>query len=302
MRADPEEYVRVDTRRSRFPIVELLLALALIAGLVVFWYWTRENKPVETVVQVPPVTTSPAQPELPATPDIPKRAEVEAAAAAVAAPDATAVVGQDGALIEEPKPTDGAPLTPQQGDELLRQQLAASGARPILMKFLSDQQPLEVSAAQIDGLGHGIILRKYLPGSLQTEAFSVVVEDEAIYMSPVSFLRYDKFTDAIAALDSSVLVKTFHLLRPMYEQTYGYLGLDASDFDNAVIRTLDLVLATPEIGEPIALQPKAVVYIYADPALESLPPLQKQLLRMGPDNIRRIKQQAQTLRTGLLSH
>ena len=73
------------------------------------------------------------------------------------------------------------------------------------------------------------------------------------------------------------------------------------DFDNAVVRTLDLILATPEIGEPIALKPKSTKYIYADPALESLSDVQKQLLRMGPDNVRRIKQQAQSVRTGLLT-
>jgi hypothetical protein len=294
MRADPEEYVPHETRRSRLPIVELLLALALIAGLAVFWFWTKETKPVATVVQVPAVAVPAAAPEAPPVPDIPRRP----ATVTAAAPD---VAGTDGALNEESAPTAAAPLTPQQGDELLRRQLAAAGARPILMKLLSAQQPLEVSAALIDGLGHGVILRKFLPAGLHSEAFSVNVEDDAIYMSPTSFLRYDKFTDAIAVLDTSVLVNTFHLLRPVYEQTYGYLGLDAGDFGHAVIRTLDLVLATPEIGEPIALRAKAVVYEFADPRLESLPPLQKQLLRMGPDNIRRIKLQAQNLRAGLLA-
>jgi hypothetical protein len=61
------------------------------------------------------------------------------------------------------------------------------------------------------------------------------------------------------------------------------------------------VLATPEIEEPIALTRKSVMYKYADPQLEQLTPMQKQLLRMGPDNIRRIKEQARALRAGLLN-
>jgi hypothetical protein len=44
------------------------------------------------------------------------------------------------------------------------------------------------------------------------------------------------------------------------------------------------------------------MYRYADPQLEELVPLQKQLLRMGPENIRRIKLQARALREGLLNH
>ncbi len=293
MRADPEEYVRLDTRRDRVPVVELLLAVALIAGLLIFWFWTQQQKPAATAIEVPPVTVVAPQPVLPgspATPDIPQRAEP----VTVVAPGATAGVA-------DAEPARTTPLTPQEGDELLRQQLVAAGAKTILLNMLSDQQPLEVSAALIDGLSHGVILRKFLPARPFSEAFSIVTEDDGIYMSTTSYLRYDGFTDAVAKLDVGVLVNTFHMLRPVYEQVYGYLGLNPDDFDNAIIRILDLVLATPEIGEPIALKPKAVMYVYATPALESLPDVQKQLLRMGPDNIRRIKQQAQTLRDGLLA-
>ena len=43
------------------------------------------------------------------------------------------------------------------------------------------------------------------------------------------------------------------------------------------------------------------MYRYADPQLEQLSAVQKQLLRMGPDNIRRIKAQARVIRSGLLT-
>jgi hypothetical protein len=300
MRADPEEYVPLDTRRSRVPVVELLLAVALIAGLLIFWFWTDtqdKQQPAATVTETPPVAVAASQPELPATPDIPQQTEP---VTVVVADEATAAA-TGGVLTEQPEMARTTPLSPQEGDVLLREQLAAAGAKPILLRMLSEQQPVEVSAALIDGLGRGVILRKFLSGSLHSEAFSVLTEDDGIYMSPASYLRYDALADAIAALDIGMLVNTFHMLRPVYEQVYGYLGLNPDDFDNAVVRTLDLVLATPEIGEPIALQPKSVMYLYATPALESLPDVQKQLLRMGPDNIRRIKQQAQALRDGLLA-
>ena len=68
-----------------------------------------------------------------------------------------------------------------------------------------------------------------------------------------------------------------------------------------MIRMLDRILATPEIEGLIALTRKSVLYRYADPQLEELVPLQKHLLRMGPENIRRIKLQARALREGLLN-
>jgi len=70
--------------------------------------------------------------------------------------------------------------------------------------------------------------------------------------------------------------------------------------DNAVVRALDYVLATPELAEPAALKQKEAVYEYADPRLEQLAPLQKQILRMGPENSAVLKQQARKLRNGLL--
>ena len=293
MRADPEEYMPLDTRRSRVPVVELLLAVAVIAGLLIFWFWTDtqdKQQPAATVAEAPPVAVAASPPELPATPDIPQITE-----------PVTTVVPDAPGVVADAEPARTTPLTPQEDDALLRRQLAAAGAKPILLRMLSEQQPVEVSAALIDGLGRGVILRKFLSGSLHSEAFSVLTQDDGIYMSPASYLRYDALADAFAALDIGILVNTFHMLRPAYEQVYGYLGLDPDDFDNAIVRTLDLVLATPEIGEPIALQPKSVMYLYATPALESLPDVQKQLLRMGPDNTRRIKQQAQLLRDGLLA-
>jgi hypothetical protein len=299
MRAEPDEYSEHVTPRSRFPYVELLLALVLAAGLAAFWFWSqREAPPATTVVTVPaiPAATPEVAPELPATPDIPPRAE----AVAAAVPESTVTMAE-GDAVAPAAPEVVAPLTPEQADALLRQKLSEAGARPVLKKLLVDYQPLEVSAALIDGLGRGVILRKFLPAVSHSEKFSVVTQDDGYYMNPIGFMRYDAYADAIAALDVGVLVNAFDVLRPAYEQAYGYLGLDPGDFDNAVIRILDLVLATPEIGEPIPLVPKAVVYLYADPGLESLPAVQKQLLRMGPDNIRRIKQQAQALRDGLLT-
>ncbi|MEZ5572998.1 MAG: DUF3014 domain-containing protein [Halioglobus sp.] len=291
MRADPDEYAGSTSSPSRFPVVELLIAAALIAGLVAFWFWSEEDKPTQTVVELPPIAATPSQPMLPVTPDIPQRTQPAATVLA------TASTPGDGTQVDTPEPAKPAPLSLEQGDAIVRRQAAAIGAN----KLANTENPLEISAALIDGLSRGLLLRKMLPADPPKEAFSVVENDESLYISTASYTRYDAVTDAVTALDSDMLVNTFHTLRPLYEQAYEHLGLDAGDFDNAVIRTLDLVLATPEIGEPIEVKPKSVVYVFADPSLESLPAVQKLLIRMGPDNLRQIKQQARLLREGLLA-
>jgi len=295
MKADPEEQLTPHSSRSRFPIVELLLALAIIGGLAFYWFWEEGNKPAESLIAVPPIAV-PA-PELPLTPDIPQRPEPTP----MVTPDVSVTPEENEAPVEQPEPVPVVPLAPEEGDKLLLQQLTAAGADSSLQKIVSSEHPLDVSAALIDGLGRGLILRKFVPTGPTNQDFSVVKEGGVIYMGPASYERYDNLASTVSALDGDNLVDTFHTLRPLYEGAYTKLGLDPGDFDNAIIRTLDLVLATPEIDEPIALKPKSVVYLFADPALESLPNLQKQLLRMGPDNIRRIKEQAQIIRNDLLA-
>jgi len=186
-------------------------------------------------------------------------------------------------------------------DALVRERLAAAGASPPLDRLLQQQNLIQQGAALIDGFSRGLVLRKLLPIDPPTEAFSVLEQGGQTLMNPAAYARFDELVAAFAALDTAMLVETFHTLRPLCEEAFGQLGLNPDEFDNAVIRMLDRILSTPEIEGSIALTQKSVLYRYDDPRLEELAPLQKQLLRMGPENIRRIKLQARALREGLLN-
>jgi hypothetical protein len=262
----------------------LLLALALIALGVVLWR-TMEGPATEPAPATVPVAEVAAEVDpLPSAADIPPR------------PAAVTTV------VLEPS-ADPAVALPAlaDSDALVREQLAAAGASPPLDRLLQQQNLIQQGAALIDGFSRGLVLRKLLPIDPPAEAFSVLEQDGQVLMNPAGYARFDALVAAFAALDTAVLVDTFHTLRPLYEEAFGQLGLNPDEFDNAVIRMLDRILATPEIDGPIALTRKSVLYRYADPQLEELVPLQKQLLRMGPENIRRIKLQARALREGLLN-
>jgi hypothetical protein len=49
------------------------------------------------------------------------------------------------------------------------------------------------------------------------------------------------------------------------------------------------LLDTPAVDGAVLLKPKGIGYAYADERIESLTGAQKQLLRMGPRNVRIIK-------------
>lgn len=286
MKATGDDRLESMTGQGGFPVKHVLLVIAIIAVAYVLWT-TLQEQPVELgqeVVAVEEVAPEPAP--LPPAADIPARpapAPVEQAPVQPAAP---------------PPP----PLpTLEESDELMRQQLSAAGVGPELDRLEQQQNLVQQGTALIDGFSRGLVLRKLLPLDPPAGAFSVAEEEGQAYMDPAGYSRYDDYAEAIATLDTRALVDNFHLMRPLYEQAYGQLGLNPDDFDNALIRMLDRILATPEIEQPIALTRKSVMYQYADPALEELTPMQKQLMRMGPDNIRRVKEQARALREGLLN-
>ena len=58
------------------------------------------------------------------------------------------------------------------------------------------------------------------------------------------------------------------------------------DVDRAARSALDILLKTPVVKDPIALvEGSGTGWAFADPKLEALESSQKQLLRMGPDNV-----------------
>ena len=191
-------------------------------------------------------------------------------------------------------------VTAQDIDQELRNLMAAGGATTLVTQALEADELVQRSAGMIDGFSRGLMPRKALPLAPPKKAFSTVKVDGLAYIDPASYTRYDSYAQAIASLNVDLLVSTFHRYRPILEQAYAGFGYSAEDMDNALIRSLDYVLATPEPSEPLALKRKEAIFQYMDPTFEQLTPLQKQLLRMGPENSSKIKQQASALRQGLL--
>tara|TARA_R110001599_G_scaffold65838_2_gene185799 strand:- start:52627 stop:53481 length:855 start_codon:yes stop_codon:yes gene_type:complete len=283
MKAAREDRLESHDKGSGFPTKQLLLVVAIVVVAYVLWQ-SSQQQPVE--MQPEPVAVDEievVEPGLPPAEDIPP----------------PAAVAELPAELPAPAPPALPPLA--ESDAMVQEQLAAAGAGPELQKLQQQQNLIQQGTALIEGFSRGLVLRKLLPLDPPKGAFPVEAQGEQMFMSPAGYARYDNYADAIATLDSAALVNNFHTMRPLFEQAYSQLGLPAEDFDNAVIRVLDRILATPEIEDPIALTRKSVMYQYADPQLEQLTPLQKQLLRMGPDNIRRVKEQAAALRAGFLS-
>jgi hypothetical protein len=112
---------------------------------------------------------------------------------------------------------------------------------------------------------------------------------EVFLLDTKSYDRYDDVARVFSSLDSRRAAEFYDLLRPLFQQAYGELGYTNRQFDTMVFEAIDRLLDTPVIEAPIRLVRPVVMYRYEDSQLEDLSPAQKQLLRMGPTNMRAIQ-------------
>jgi len=282
MHSNPENRISRQQKRSKSYWVWVLLAAALIVG--VYFYSAGQAPDSEPAPAPPPppppVTETIPEPSLPPAPDIPK------------APKAALLV-----VTEEPV---ASPPSLETSDQELRAGMKGASASTFLTTALASDNLVERSASIVDSFSRGAVPYKALPIKAPAEKFGVLKVDDKIYMDPASYHRYDSYAQAIGELNTQTLSDNFKRFRPLLEQAYAALGYPAEDFDNALIRSLDRILATPERQQPIELKRKESVYTYTDLELEKLTEMQKLLLRMGPENVTLIQTQARNLRGELL--
>jgi hypothetical protein len=137
-----------------------------------------------------------------------------------------------------------------------------------------------------DGATPAKQLRVLRPGS----AFAIVERNGQRFIDPRSYQRYDAIADAVASIDPPGASRLYATLKPRIGEAYAQLGQPANSFDSALERAIVALLQTPVVDGPVRVESKGGTgYRYADPNLEGLTAAQRQLLRTGPRNVRKIQ-------------
>jgi hypothetical protein len=106
---------------------------------------------------------------------------------------------------------------------------------------------------------------------------------------PAGFAGYDAFGDAVASVDAGVAASAYRTIEPLFDVACRELGHPEGRFRDRLGLATAALLAVPVLPEDTALVPHATMLRYADSALEALTPAQKQLLRIGPRNVRLVQ-------------
>jgi hypothetical protein len=196
-----------------------------------------------------------------------------------------------------PAPTTPAVVLPPlaESDPFIRDELGPFALPPLWLKQDGLMQRFTVV---VDAATRGEWPRRPLQFLKPEAAFAVTERDGRFYADPENAERFDSDLDMLEHIDPAAAARLLTTLDPLFEAALRNLGRPVNGRD-VLLDAIDGVLAAPEPqGDPELVQPK-VLYEYADPALENLPPMEKQLLRLGPENLRRLKTYLKHLRIEL---
>ena len=216
-------------------------------------------------------------------------------------PEAT-IPSSNEIIDEEMEATEEKPTLPRldESDQFVRDRISMMSSKEGLKTWLSTDDLLRRSASYLDGLSRGVILGKIFPLSSPESNFATHRDGDIIWLNAGNYERYNATVQILTSIDMKLVAQMFHFSRPLLESAFSELGYQPRQMDGIILTALDQVIGTPVIVEPIQLTRDSVIYKFADPGLESLTPLQKQLIRSGPENTQRLQQQAILLKNSLL--
>ena len=205
-------------------------------------------------------------------------------------------------VLESP-PSAPTPLPPlDRSDGFMMDALATLLHSKTLLHLFDSEAIISHLVATIDNLPRRVVPANALPIQTPAGKFVVTGDEDHWAISEANAARYAPYMRLVKALDAQQLVALYVHGYPLFQKAYEGLGYPGQYFNDRVMVVLDDLLAAPEPAVPVPLTRTKVFYLYADPDLEQRSAGQRQLMRMGPANERRVKQWLREIKAALLTH
>ncbi|MCC5824918.1 DUF3014 domain-containing protein [Alkalimonas sp.] len=273
-----------------------VVMVLLIAGWLLFRSDSPEPEPVQPLPQaeltelpdaepfVPdPVALEPV-PELPVEPltgDLPVDAMPELAEAE-----------------PEPEPEPALPAL-NDSDAEVRQSLLQLPWQPGLAGLFVREDMLRRLVVLTDNISRGQISSDHLVLETPDQPFAVRQQGEQLSLDPAGFSRYEPYLTLLESVPVPAQVALLRHYQPLLDEAFAELGYPDKPFEYRLLQAIDYLLAQPVMDGVFELELPSVMYHFSEPHLEAMSDVQKQLIRIGPDNQRRLNQHLTKLRLAL---
>lgn len=267
----------------------LWLSIAFAAAVVALagWHWRGAWWPghatrVATQGALPLPASSPAVP-------------------ATAAPPASAAIRHPiEAVATAPEPAPAAPPT-------LDAAVANLVGAELMATLMHSEDFVRRVVATVDNLGREKAPARLWPMQPPAGRFTAHRQGDGEVIAQDNFVRYARHLAFVEKADLRRWVALYKRFYPQFQQVYEELGYPGRHFNDRVVEVIDLLLAAPAAEGPVAVRLPAIggpiqparpwlLYEFSDPAQQALPAGPQLLLRMGPDNARRVKAKLRELR------
>lgn len=264
-----------------FIIVGILLVVILA---VVFWPSDEEPEPVvnpEAEVTEPEVT-APEEPEVfePTQP----------------APTVELEEKEDVEPLPEQVEPDPEPL--DTSDPAVKASLieSSSAGEETVNRMLVDEGLIQRFVVSVTNLANDEMAPNHQLLTPPEQSFRVYSQAGKQWIDAASYKRYTPYVDMLESFNNEALLNIYGIYKGDIQAKYAEIGNPDQDFNSVLLEAIDQLLDTPEVPVPVEVYTDSVAYKYADDRLENLSEPQKQLLRTGPDNMRRIKAKLRELK------
>ncbi len=255
------------------PLLVALIAVAMAGGIAAYFYWQQSQPTPESVhVQAPP---APLAPE-PVMPEVRQ-------------------------IIEAPAELPPLPALGD-SDNLILDALTGLVGNKSLIAFFRSTRIIRNIVATIDNLPTRRAPMSVMPVERAPGKFVTAGAEGDLAISPENSARYASYVRIANAVSAQKLVEVYVRLYPLFQQAYEELGYPKKYFNDRLVETIDNLLETPVIKEPLKLVQPNVLYQFADPALEARSIGQRILIRTGSKSEATIRAKLREIKLELRLH
>jgi hypothetical protein len=266
-----------------------VIAAGLLIAVITIAFLMSGDKQPEPVAIKP--TPAPVTPE-PVIEEIPDPAPIEEEPV-IEEPEVTEI--PETVTLDEPEPVVNPYPELQESDNWVKTQIFELAIDLATTEVIGDADLISNFVVFVDNAAKGDVVTSFSPVKepmSKFKAIPVANSNEAVpeyILDPESYRRYDNYVNLISSLTGKQSKALYDKVHPLIEEAYQQLGYSNDDFDDKLADTKDILLDTPIVEGEVDLVAPSAMFKFADPELENLLPIQKLLLRMGPDNQRKVQ-------------
>ncbi len=204
------------------------------------------------------------------------------------------------AITETPVTAEAEPQTPiepmpelpslNESDEFVQEQLATIETGVNLLRFLASEDLIRKFVVFTDNAAQGNLPQLEYPVQRITENMAIeALDDNLFVLEPSSYSRFDAVIDTFVAVDVDRGMFLYRMMLPLFQDAYAEIGYRDRSFTPVVLAAIDGIVDAELPEGPFQLVKPSVMYLYAEQDIEDMTPIQKQLIRLGPDNTRKLQ-------------